>query len=242
MKFRLFLLTLGMLIPALLCAQTPDDYQRTVRTLDGDTAQVPSTAIKRSGYNPEMGHGKLTFGWEMLQVFTLRFSMSAGVATGKKSALYSTIGIGGFSDTFNGSMTLNSATTLNIMPNYRLYFGDRTMQGFYAGPFVRYKLISAERFGNPSTDPWGQPNFDGDLQRENYNVFAGGVMTGWQLLFKRFYFDTYFGLGMQTNSMTAQEEEELWRVFDQTNRGITYMLGISIGFGFQQDTKKAEKR
>ncbi|MFW5658389.1 MAG: hypothetical protein ACOCZ8_00260, partial [Bacteroidota bacterium] len=134
MKFHLFLLTLGMLIPSLLCAQTPDDYRRTVRTLDGDTAQAASSATPRSGYNPEMGPGKLTFGWEMMQVFTLRFSMSAGMATGKKSALYSTFGIGGLNDTFNGSMTLNSATTLNIMPNYRLYFGDRTMQGFYAGP------------------------------------------------------------------------------------------------------------
>lgn len=224
-------------------AQEPEaGYERTVRTLDGQAKSVDeSTTVSTRGRGARRPAGQMTFGWEIYQLATLRFGLSFGYTLGKRGALYTMLAAGGWAENWNGPNFVQNGRTFNLRASYRLYFSGTPMQGFFVAPFFRQKIIRYDVFDSGTTDPWGQPIVAGNADRRTFVASAGGFNLGWQLMAGKFHYDTFIGLGLQTNTKDATAEADLYRPFDAINRGVMFQMGTSIGFGLPRKAKQAQE-
>lgn len=81
-----------------------------------------------------------------------------------------------------------------LTPEYRLYLSDKkpALQGFYLGPFLRYQNLKLTSEALDYSEENG--NASQSEGKATLNTLGGGVVAGYQFMFKRrFTLDTFLG-------------------------------------------------
>lgn len=106
-----------------------------------------------------------------------------------------------------------------ITPEYRFYLSSskEAPQGFYVGPYLRYRSLKLKDTGNY-----------GGLQttEASLNTFGAGVLIGHQWVFRqRFSLDTFLGPSYGAGSLLYKDSSGNRRDFSSNN----FLLGIGFG-------------
>ena len=123
-------------------------------------------------------------------------------------------------------------TSWGFMPEYRYYFGEQSLKGFYAGAFGNYARMSANisvNGGSESTT--GSAN-------TSFNNYGLGIMTGYNFLIKEhFSIDVFAGLGgfyynINNIKVVYQNEDVVNQDIPIPIAGPFPRLGINLGYAF----------
>lgn len=108
-----------------------------------------------------------------------------------------------------------SFTGIAITPEYRHYFGQKAVNGVYAGPFLRYQDYTVKDGSNEG----------------NYTSFGGGLVFGRQWVWSSgFVLDLFFGPSYNNGNfkLKSGNEPDIKGGVD----GFGIRTGISLGIGF----------
>ena len=169
-----------------------------------------------------------------------RYTLGAEVAVSEHSSLSllisrSRLNFDGFKyTTGNGSEVSGELelTSWGFMPEYRYYFGQQNLKGFYAGAFANYARMSAIVNING-----GSENTTGSASTK-FNNYGLGLMTGYNFLIKEhFSIDVFAGLGgfyYDINNIKVVYQNE-----DVVNQDIPIpiaaplpRIGVNLGYAF----------
>jgi len=107
---------------------------------------------------------------------------------------------------------------LILTPEYRIYYKDNALSGYYIGPFLRYQNFTLDR------------QFDSSAK---LTTFGGGVVFGRQwVYYKGFVMDIF--AGPMYNAGKPQDITGA-ATFNDTGLGLNnffFRFGLSLGFGF----------
>ena len=128
-----------------------------------------------------------------------------------------------------GLLTL---TNWAFMPEYRYYFSQQVLKGFYGGAYANYARMKADIFINGgSASKTGRANI-------NFNNYGLGVMIGYNFLLKdHFSIDVFGGLGgfwYNANEITIiyQNEDVVTQKIPIPIAGLFPRLGVNLGYAF----------
>ncbi len=123
-------------------------------------------------------------------------------------------------------------TNWAFMPEYRYYFSQQVLNGFYAGAYANYASMKADIFingGSASTTGTAKVNFN------NYGL---GLMTGYSFLIKEhFSIDVFGGLGgfwynVDEITINYQNEDVVTQKIPLPIAGIFPRIGLNLGYAF----------
>lgn len=123
-------------------------------------------------------------------------------------------------------------TSWGFMPEYRYYFSERALNGFYVGTYANYARMNADIFidgGSASTT--GNANV-------NFNNYGLGMMTGYNFIIKEhFSIDIFGGLGgfwYNVNEITInyQNEDVVKQKIPIPIAGLFPRIGVNLGYAF----------
>mgnify|MGYP006266215477 CR=1 FL=1 len=110
----------------------------------------------------------------------------------------------------------------------RYYVIGKLMNGAYFAPYLFYKGINFETDLTVFDEGTGQVSTE--TETVELNAGAGGVVFGYQLLFKRLTVDFYLGGGMMVGGGDYDQFSTI--PFDNYKRGVHLQTGLSFGFTF----------
>ena len=123
-------------------------------------------------------------------------------------------------------------TNWAFMPEYRYYFSQQALNGFYGGAYANYARMNADIFINGgSASTTGTANV-------NFNNYGLGVMTGYNFLIKEhFSIDIFGGLGgfwYNVNEITInyQNDDVVEQKIPITIAGLFPRFGVNLGYAF----------
>ncbi len=119
-----------------------------------------------------------------------------------------------------------------LTPEYRLYLSDDkpTLAGFYLGPFLRYQNLTLT-MRSEYADADG--NYGTQEGKAALNTFGGGVVAGYQCLFKqRFSLDAFLGPSFNGGSLrvTSGNDSQTFNPGPFTGFGVRSGLTFGIAF------------
>lgn len=108
----------------------------------------------------------------------------------------------------------------SVTPEYRFYLSSskEAPQGFYVGPYLRYRHLKLQNTRDNST---------GSLRQEaTLNTFGGGILIGHHWIFKqRFSLDTFLGPSYGAGSLKYNDSSGTYRDYSDNS----FLLGIGFG-------------
>lgn len=136
--------------------------------------------------------------------------------------------------TKNGEKVGGVITLTNwaFMPEYRYYFSEQVLNGFYAGAYANYARMNADIFING-----GSPSKTGTAKTD-FNNYGLGVMTGYNFLIKdHFSIDIFGGLGgfwynVDEITINYQNEDVVQQKIPLPIAGIFPRIGLNLGYAF----------
>lgn len=123
-------------------------------------------------------------------------------------------------------------TSWGFMPEYRYYFGQQSLKGFYIGSYGNYARMKLDIVINKEN---AQQNGNGSAKLNNYGL---GVMTGYNFLTQNhFSIDTFFGLGafgynLKDININYQNENVVEEKIPTSIAGLFPRIGINLGYAF----------
>jgi opacity protein-like surface antigen len=117
-----------------------------------------------------------------------------------------------------------------LTPEYRFYLSDSkpALEGFYFAPFARYQNLTLT-----VTDAY--LDLDGSVSdgKASLNTFGGGVLAGYQLMFKRrFTLDAFFGPSYNGGSLKITAGNTSQSFDAGSFQGFGLRTGITFGVAF----------
>ncbi|WP_375561304.1 DUF3575 domain-containing protein [Bernardetia sp. OM2101] len=123
-------------------------------------------------------------------------------------------------------------TNWGFMPEYRYYFSQQALSGFYGGAYANYARMNADIFINGgSASTTGTANV-------NFNNYGLGVMTGYNFLIKNhFSIDVFGGLGgfwynVDKVTINYQNEDVVEQEIPIPIAGVFPRIGLNLGYAF----------
>lgn len=123
-------------------------------------------------------------------------------------------------------------TNWAFMPEYRYYFSQQALNGFYGGVYANYARMNADIFINGGS---ASTTGTADVSFNNYGL---GIMTGYNFLIQEhFSIDIFGGLGgfwYNVNEITInyQNEDVVEQKIPIPIAGLFPRLGINLGYAF----------
>ncbi len=169
-----------------------------------------------------------------------RFTLGAEVAVTENSSLSlfvsrSNINYNRFNyRTANGSeiggkLELNS---WGFMPEYRYYFGQQVLRGFYGGAYANYaRMNTTISVNGGSASTTGKAN-------ASFNNYGLGLMAGYNFLIKdHFSIDVFGGLGgfwynVDEITINYQNEDVVRQKIPIPIAGLFPRIGVNLGYAF----------
>lgn len=113
-----------------------------------------------------------------------------------------------------------------LTPEYRFYLSEKpALEGFYFAPFLRYQNLSL-------TEPTGYASSARD-DKATLSTFGGGMLAGYQLLFKRrFTLDGFLGPSYNGGSLKVESENSQTTFDVGTFQGFGLRAGVTFGVAF----------
>jgi hypothetical protein len=117
-----------------------------------------------------------------------------------------------------------------LTPEYRFYLSDSkpAMEGFYFAPFARYQNLTL-------TVENGYEDLNGHVSdgKASLNTFGGGVVAGYQFLFKRrFTLDAFLGPSYNNGTLKVSAGNESQSFDAGTFTGFGVRTGVTFGIAF----------
>ncbi|WP_338767040.1 DUF3575 domain-containing protein [Bernardetia sp. ABR2-2B] len=123
-------------------------------------------------------------------------------------------------------------TNWAFMPEYRYYFSQQALNGFYGGAYANYARMNADiSINGGSASTTGKA----DVSFNNYGL---GLMTGYNFLIKEhFSIDIFTGLGgfwYNVNEITInyQNEDVVQQKIPIPIAGLFPRIGLNLGYAF----------
>lgn len=123
-------------------------------------------------------------------------------------------------------------TSWGFMPEFRYYFSEKALSGFYAGAYSNYARMNLDVFIDGGTaETRGNAN-------AKFNNYGLGLMTGYNFLIQdRFSIDIFGGLGgfwynLSKINIQYQNDDVVEEKIPIPIAGLFPRIGVNLGYAF----------
>lgn len=132
----------------------------------------------------------------------------------------------------NWSSGSTKVTGFAITPEYRFYLSEKkpAMQGFYFAPYMRYQNLTLTVADDYMDINGNSRQSEG---KASLNTIGGGVLAGYQFVFKRrFTLDTFLGPSYNGGSLKVTVGDESQSFDAGSFKGFGLRSGVTFGVAF----------